>query len=103
VTPEQTGNGAGAPAGATASDRAETGAGAPAGATASDGVSSVVVVRGAATAEEVAALVAVLAAASGNGDGSAPDSAQSAWAAHGATLRRPVGHGPGAWRTSLRS
>ncbi len=78
-------------------------AGAPAGSTASDGVPGVVVVGGAATAEEVAALVAVLAAASGDGDGSAPEAAQSAWAAHGATLRRPVGHGPGAWRTSLRS
>jgi hypothetical protein len=82
-------------------EQAETSA--PAGATASDGVPAVVVVRGAATADEVAALVAVLAAASGSGDESAPGAAQSAWAAHGATLRRPVGHGPGAWRNSFRS
>jgi Acyl-CoA carboxylase epsilon subunit len=77
--------------------------GAPADATASDAVPPVVVVRGAATPEEVAALTAVLAAASGDGDGSAAEVAQSAWAAHAATLRRPVGHGPGAWRNSLRS
>ncbi|HSF98595.1 MAG TPA: acyl-CoA carboxylase epsilon subunit [Ornithinibacter sp.] len=82
---------------------AQAEAGAPAGATASDAVPSVVVVRGAATPEEVAALVAVLAAASGDGADSTPEAALSAWAAHGATLRRPVGHGPGAWRNSLRS
>lgn len=80
----------------------QAGSGAPADATASDAV-PVVVVRGAATPEEVAALTAVLAAASGDGEDSGSEVAPSAWAAHGATLRRPVGHGPGAWRNSFRS
>jgi len=81
----------------------QAGSGAPADATASDAVPPVVVVRGAATPEEVAAVTAVLAAASGGGDDSGAEVAPSAWAAHGATLRRPVGHGPGAWRNSFRS
>ncbi|GAA4398023.1 hypothetical protein GCM10023153_22520 [Ornithinibacter aureus] len=72
-----------------------------AGATASDPV----IVRGAATPEEVAALVAVLSAVGGSGDGSSGGDAASsvsAWAAPAATMRRPVGHGPGAWQNSLR-
>lgn len=61
-----------------------------------------VVVRGHATPEEVAALVAVLSAVSGGDDDAASDGTASTWAAHSAAMRRPVGHGPGAWRTSLR-
>ena len=61
----------------------------------------VVVVHGDATPEELAALVVVLTAASG-GDDDAADGTASTWAAHSAAMRRPVGHGPGAWRTSLR-
>ena len=61
-----------------------------------------VVVRGDATPEELAALVAVLSAVSGGDDDTASDDTASTWAAHAATMRRPVGHGPGAWRTSLR-
>ena len=63
-----------------------------------------IVVRGDATPEELAALVAVLSAASGgDGDGDpASDDTASTWAAHSAAMRRPVGHGPGAWRTALR-
>ena len=60
-----------------------------------------VVVRGDATPEEVAVLVAVLAAAAG-GDGPASERRPSTWASRSAVLRRTVGHGPGAWRTSLR-
>jgi len=61
-----------------------------------------VVVRGAATPEELAALVAVLSAASG-GDEPASDGATSTWAAHAGALRHPLDHGPGAWRSALRS
>ncbi|HSO65433.1 MAG TPA: acyl-CoA carboxylase subunit epsilon [Ornithinibacter sp.] len=67
-----------------------------------------IVVRGDATPEELAALVAVLSAVSGgdgdgDGDGeTASDDTGSTWAAHSAAMRRPVGHGPGAWRTALR-
>ena len=53
-----------------------------------------IVVRGNATPEQLAALVAVLSAAS--------DGSSSAWATRTAAMRRPVSHGPGAWRTSLR-
>ena len=60
-----------------------------------------IVVHGDATAEEVAALVAVLSAVSGDQD-PASDGTSSSWAAHSAAMRRPVGHGPGAWRTALR-
>jgi Acyl-CoA carboxylase epsilon subunit len=60
-----------------------------------------VVVRGNATPEELAALVTVLAAA-GGGEAPASDGATSTWAAHRGGLRRPVGPGPGAWRTALR-
>ncbi len=62
----------------------------------------VVVVHGEATAEQLAALVAVLSAASG-GDEPASGPPFSPWAAHTASMRPPVSHGPGAWRTSLRS
>ena len=61
-----------------------------------------IVVHGDATPEEVAALVAVLSAVSG-GEDPASDGATSTWTARYAAMRRPVGHGPGAWRTALRS
>ena len=61
-----------------------------------------IVVHGEATPEQVAALVAVLSAASGGGDTASKDRL-STWAAHAAAMRQPVSHGPGAWRTSLRS
>jgi hypothetical protein len=60
-----------------------------------------IVVHGMATPEQVAALVAVLSAASG-GDEPASDDSTSTWAAHSATMRHQVDHGPGAWRSSLR-
>jgi hypothetical protein len=60
-----------------------------------------IVVRGDATPEQLAALVAVLSAASG-GDEPASEGPSSAWATRTAAMRRPVSHGPGAWRTSLR-
>ncbi len=61
-----------------------------------------IVVRGEATPEQLAALVAVLSAASG-GDEPASGPSGSTWAAHSVALRQPLSHGPGAWRTSLRS
>jgi hypothetical protein len=56
-------------------------------------------VCGSASAEEVAALMAVLAArrASVSVVSSVP---ASAWADPAARMRRPVDHGPGAWRRS---
>jgi hypothetical protein len=57
-------------------------------------------VHGPATPEEVAAVVAVLAAA-GGGDPE-PEQPPSRWASHAAALRRPLDHGPGAWRSSYR-
>ncbi len=62
----------------------------------------VIQVSGPATAEDVAAIVVVLAAASGAGGADGNATRASAWAAHRAAMRRPVGHGPAAWRTSLR-
>ena len=61
-----------------------------------------IVVRGEATPEQLAALVAVLSAASG-GDAPASGRPGSTWAAHTVALRQPLSHGPGAWRTSLRT
>ena len=61
-----------------------------------------IVVHGGATPEQLAALVAVLSAASG-GDEPASEQSGSTWAAHTVALRQPLSHGPGAWRTSLRS
>ena len=59
------------------------------------------VVSGDATAEEVAALVAVLAAASGGGDAAdAGGRGSSSWADRDVAVRRPLPHGPGAWRAS---
>jgi Acyl-CoA carboxylase epsilon subunit len=61
-----------------------------------------IVVHGDASPEQLAALVAVLSAASG-GDAPASEQSGSPWAAHSVALRQPLSHGPGAWRTSLRS
>ena len=62
-----------------------------------------IVVHGAATPEEVAALVAVLSAAAAPGPEGGEQGRTSPWSAHSAAMRRPVPHGPGAWRTSLRA
>jgi hypothetical protein len=58
------------------------------------------VVKGDPSPEELAALVAVLAARSSapTGAGSARGMAQ--WADRAAGLRRPLAHGPHAWRAS---
>lgn len=57
------------------------------------------VVRGDASAEEVVALVTVLAAAGGDAAPEAP-TAPSAWVDRSRGVRRPLPHGPGAWRAS---
>lgn len=57
------------------------------------------VVRGEPTPEELAALVAVLAAKGTGGEPTAPKPA-SAWTDRSLLVRRPVAHGPGAWRAS---
>jgi Acyl-CoA carboxylase epsilon subunit len=68
-----------------------------------ENAAAAVVVRGGATPEEVAALVVVLTAAgAGAGRDPAPGDRVSGWAAHSAVLRRPLGHGPGAWRAAAR-
>ena len=56
------------------------------------------VVRGNPTPEELAALVAVL--ASRGGAAPEPEPVRSAWGRPGAAIRRPLPHGPGAWRES---
>jgi len=66
------------------------------------------VVRGDATAEEIAALTAVLAARSAAAArvaaATAPGRGREAfgWASRRAMLRKPLSHGPGAWRASAR-
>ena len=66
------------------------------------------VVRGDASAEEIAALTAVLAAASAAAARVAAASTVGrggqafGWASRGAMLRKPLSHGPGAWRASAR-
>ena len=67
------------------------------------------VVRGDASAEEIAALTAVLAARGGAAARLAAASAAArrgggpfGWASRQALLRRPLSHGPGAWRASAR-
>jgi hypothetical protein len=57
------------------------------------------IVRGDATPEEMAAIVAVLASRRVVAAAPAP-SARSAWADRSALLRRPLPHGPAAWRAS---
>jgi Acyl-CoA carboxylase epsilon subunit len=63
---------------------------------------AVIRVDGPATAEDVAAIVAVLAALAGADGAHRSADRASGWAAPRAAMRRPVGHGPAAWRTSLR-
>ncbi|GAA4606885.1 hypothetical protein GCM10023195_25470 [Actinoallomurus liliacearum] len=60
------------------------------------------VVRGDATPEEIAALVAVLTARARAASAvrTTPPARRSAWADRSRQLRRPLPHGPGAWRTS---
>jgi hypothetical protein len=64
------------------------------------------VVRGDATPEEIAALVAVIAATSAAAAAQAAAAATSRrvsrWGDRPALLRRPLSHGPGAWRASSR-
>ena len=69
--------------------------------TGKDEAAPVIRITGPATPEDVAAVIAVLAAA-GAGSGGSAVGETSTWAAHSAAMRRPVGHGPAAWRTSLR-
>jgi hypothetical protein len=61
------------------------------------------IVRGDPTPEEIAALVAVLTARAraraASGDGP-PKPERSAWSDPSRRLRRPLPHGPGAWRSS---
>ncbi len=57
------------------------------------------VVRGDPTPEEIAALVAVLAARARSGS-SRPPKQRSAWSDPSRRVRRPLAHGPGAWRAS---
>ena len=74
------------------------------------GVPILAVVRGDASAEEIAALTAVLAAKSAAAAASATSAASAAgqggrafgWASRRAMLRKPLSHGPGAWRASAR-
>jgi len=74
---------------------------------------ALVVVRGDASAEDIAALTAVLAARSAATARAAAVSATAAaaagrggrtfgWASRQAMLRKPLSHGPGAWRASAR-
>ena len=56
-------------------------------------------VRGDATPEEVAALLAVLTAAS-TGDAEPAPRRTTAWSDRARAVRRPLHHGPGAWRAS---
>jgi hypothetical protein len=57
------------------------------------------VVRGELAAEELAALVAVVTARA-SGTGEPEPTPASRWAMRSAGLRRPLPHGPGAWRAS---
>ncbi len=65
-----------------------------------------IVVRGDASAEEIAALTAVLAAKTAPAPGPAPAAARgqrvTGWGNRAAMLRKPLMHGPGAWRASAR-
>lgn len=58
------------------------------------------VVRGEPTSEELAALVAVLAVRATAGSDGPPPATASAWTDRSLLVRRPVAHGPGAWRAS---
>nr|WP_285501840.1 acyl-CoA carboxylase epsilon subunit [Actinokineospora sp. NBRC 105648] len=58
------------------------------------------VVRGTPDAAELAALTAVVLAAGSSGGEAAEPAAPNAWADRAAAVRRPLAHGPGAWRAS---
>jgi|tagenome__1003787_1003787.scaffolds.fasta_scaffold20493090_2 hypothetical protein len=58
------------------------------------------VVHGDPTPEEIAALVAVLSARARAAAPAEPPRRRSAWSDPARRLRRPLSHGPGAWRTS---
>jgi hypothetical protein len=60
------------------------------------------VIRGNPTDEELAALVSVLAARAQASQAAGADQRprRSAWSDRGRMLRRPLPHGPGAWRAS---
>jgi Acyl-CoA carboxylase epsilon subunit len=63
------------------------------------------VIRGDTSAEEIAALTAVLAAVGARRAGppaAARGAHLSVWASRPSLLRRPLSHGPGAWRASGR-
>jgi hypothetical protein len=62
------------------------------------------VIRGDASAEEIAALTAVLTAMSARRHArpAAGGEPGSRWGGRAALLRRPLSHGPGAWRASGR-
>jgi hypothetical protein len=64
------------------------------------------VVRGDASVQEIAALVAVLAAKSAGSPSLTAGPAQGervcGWSNRSALLRKPLSHGPGAWRASGR-
>lgn len=68
------------------------------------GVPYLQVVHGDATPEEIAALVAVLTARArtvgAQRAGTAGTGRTSAWSARSRLVRRPIEHGPGAWRAS---
>ncbi|HEX6446774.1 MAG TPA: acyl-CoA carboxylase subunit epsilon [Streptosporangiales bacterium] len=59
------------------------------------------VVRGDPSPVELAALVTVVAVRRAAG-GEPPRPPRSRWADPAARMRRPLAHGPGAWRTSAR-
>jgi Acyl-CoA carboxylase epsilon subunit len=58
------------------------------------------VVRGEPDDAELAALTAVVAALSAAGGEKAEPPTRSRWSDRGAMMRRPLRHGPGAWRAS---
>jgi len=55
------------------------------------------------TPDETAALVAAVAALAAGADEDAGRASRSAWTDRSAALRRPLEHGPGAWRRSARA
>ncbi|GAA3235428.1 acyl-CoA carboxylase subunit epsilon [Actinocorallia longicatena] len=57
------------------------------------------VVKGDATPEEIAALIAVISARAAAA-APAPEKRGSAWTDRSRLARRPLRHGPGAWRSS---
>jgi hypothetical protein len=60
------------------------------------------VIRGDASAEEIAALLAVLTASAGPAPAPRARRPRPVWNDRAAQLRRPFGHGPGAWQRNTR-